>query len=104
MAIYLVQGNTGEYADYTEWCVCAFGDKEDADTFAEEANAWLREQGVHEDLDLIRDDADKIARTSPFDDGCLAYYTGTSYSVVEVPFTPGTSYFVREVPHTSKEA
>lgn len=72
---YIVQGSSGEYADYVEWPVRVFLDKGKAEAFREELQAWLREnvEGLRGGLRNERDPEG-------------SYDVETLYKVVPTPF------------------
>ena len=82
--VYVVMGYTGEYSDHEEWYVRAFMVKEKAETFAVECKRIYREA-------LVRIGEDKFPGFGknewrhPLDPGFTDSYTGTEYTVLEVP-------------------
>lgn len=79
--IFLVVGTCGEYSDRSEWDVCWFPTKEQAEAYAQkcrEADAGLGSDRY--DSDTVA--ASMIRRLDP---AWSTDYTGTQYSVVEVP-------------------
>ena len=80
--IYIVFGTTGEYSDRTEWPVAAYADKAQAETHVTLAESWERLNG----RDYSRLAYDRRSQlVNPYDPGYTRDYTGTSYSVGEVP-------------------
>lgn len=80
--MFVVMGTTGEYSDRKEWLVCAYENETLARTHAEEAQkaaARLTVQYGHYHRIELDDDAKKWDADMDFD------YTGTDYTVVEVP-------------------
>ncbi len=78
--VYLVVGSTGEYSDHTQWNVAAYTDKEQADLHAAAANEAVKgaEDMDWEERQLLKEQATLDAVMS-------ISYTGTEYSVEEVP-------------------
>lgn len=74
--IYLVVGDTGEYSDHTQWNVCYYTNRKDAEEHARKANVRAKE---------LRPDRWKPGRgANQYDPNMRLDYTGTSYGVEEV--------------------
>ena len=81
--IWVVQGNTGEYSDHSEWPVVAFSREEDAQA----ATAWLNEKAREFGFkDRSTWDTDWNTRKRledkmrEFDPDFKSDYTGTDYT------------------------
>jgi hypothetical protein len=78
--IYVVIGTTGEYSDRTEWTVVAYTDEKLAQTHAQLAKARADECALT--WDRFNTSANP---TNMWDEGMAIDYTGTDYTVAEVP-------------------
>lgn len=76
--LHVVQGTSGEYSDRREWIVCAYEDKAKAEAHAEAAKRWYQENDCHR----LRHGKDF---SNPFDPGMQLDYTGTDWTVYEIP-------------------
>ena len=91
---YIVGGDCGEYSDHNAWWVRVFLEKPSADALCERLNAWCRERR------LLTGDNGKCsaswdrAERPPEDPQFNTDYTGTRYSVVEVPLETAASFRV----------
>jgi hypothetical protein len=57
--IYLVQGNCGEYSDYSEWVVCAYRREDLAQQHAVRAKEWRQKNvGRHFDREKLKNPYD----------------------------------------------
>lgn len=72
--IYIVQGDTGEYSDYTSWFVCAYRDEAMAREHARLAQsaAPSGDAGGHE----------RAGAKNPYDSNMTVDYTGVEYCVI----------------------
>lgn len=77
--IWLVSGETGEYADLIEWNVCAFPNEEYAVQFQK-----LCQDGANVAKGLSGKDRENYSH--PHDPDFYMSYTGATYSVREVPY------------------
>lgn len=75
--IYVVMGSTGEYSDRTEWPVCAYSDKSEAQTHCQLATAYVNE---HNHGDWRYDNP-----ASPYDPNLRIYGYDIGYYVMDVP-------------------
>ena len=90
MKIYVVMGETGEYADYQEWIVHAYVDPTEAQKHADAAQqafcslvpGW--NPGENEGIPFQRY-LELGAFKNPYDPDGQLDYTGVRYGVVEVP-------------------
>lgn len=85
---YLVGGDTGEYSEHRSWYVRVFLVKAVADAFCEKLNAWCREKGCTESRGSIKESwesEDGKSEVPPDDPNFCVDYTGTMYSVAEIP-------------------
>lgn len=80
---YLVAGETGEYSDHRLWFVKVFTDKARADAFCERLNAWCVEMGCTESRGKLENEEPRPC--PPEDPDFSIDYTGTKYSVAEIP-------------------
>lgn len=78
MTIYIVTGSTGEYSDRTDWFVCGYRDKAQAEVHVTLAQEWSNEKFRDDDR---RCDWDEKC---PFDPNHQMQYTGTRYDVAEL--------------------
>jgi len=79
--IFLVVGTCGEYSDRSEWHVCWFPTKEQAKSYAQKCRDADTKLGPNRyDSNTVA--ASMIRRLDP---SWSTDYTGTQYSVVEVP-------------------
>jgi len=78
MNVFIVYGTTGEYSDRSEWAVCAYPKREDADKHADQAKLWDHKNG-REWASLPYDKREK----NPYDPEYTRDYTGTDYYVLE---------------------
>lgn len=76
--VYVVGGDCGEYSDHCSWYVRIFLHKSAAEAFCERLNAWCRERKA--DVGCTNRE-----EHPPEDPNFQTDYTGTEYSVVEVP-------------------
>lgn len=85
-SVHIVMGRTGEYGDANEWLVRAWGEKADADALAARLNSWCEEHKFAQSTPKLEawDGAERPTEDPKFS----CQYTGTSYSVTEVPFGP----------------
>lgn len=74
-------GATGEYADYSDWMVCAYTTKDAAEKHAQAAqNWWIENRDVWDSDDWWDKDVH-----NPYDSyGCRPDYTGTEYHAFEI--------------------
>lgn len=77
--IYVVFGVTGEYSDRSEWPVCWYESRPEAEAHAKAARRYALEIAASDDYDLRFKEG-----ANPFDPHMRIYYTGTDYSVAEV--------------------
>lgn len=83
---WVVVGMTGGYSDRTEWLVKAFLDKERAEAFISDADAWLLENKMSCLNEKSSDLADYEIRGEvkpPFDPDFRCDYTGSRYCLSE---------------------
>lgn len=79
--IHVVAGETGEYSDSTVWYVRAFTNKQRAEQFAEGLNQWCKDHACE-----MSDGSRYKGQDKPNDDPQFqSDYTGTQYSVIEIP-------------------
>ena len=77
---YLVGGDTGEYSDHCSWYVRICLDRATADALCERLNAWCKERGLAEEHSRWD------GKEHPPEDPSFRHnYTGTWYSVAEIP-------------------
>jgi hypothetical protein len=50
VTVYLVRGASGEYSDRSEWTVCAFNEKRQAERFVTQIETELRRIGTDRDI------------------------------------------------------
>ncbi len=89
MSLFVVVGTTGEYSDRSEWIVAAYWDQEKALEHAARARRRTAEiaasYGINY-LDLLKaKDTKDPAVTNVWDPNWSHDYTGTDYTVAEVP-------------------
>ena len=84
MKIYIVHGTTGEYSDRTEWIVCAYIKKEDAErhVLAAQAHCPNSEEAYKAYFNQFRDGG-RVMLTNPYDKKFHMDYTGTGYYLTE---------------------
>lgn len=81
--VYVLFGETGEYSDRQEWVVRAYANEDAANAERDKLNALAVGGGsgsTYDDRQVVR------MRLLPHDANASVEYTGTSYSVTEVPF------------------
>lgn len=78
-ATYIVHGKTDEYSDRCEWLVAAYSTKEQAEAHCKLAQEWV------DKLDYYDYENPLKAEHNPYDPGCSLDYTGTQYTVIELP-------------------
>jgi hypothetical protein len=83
--VFVVFGSTGEYSDHQYWTVAAYDDLNKANSHAEQANAWCFENEVSEDTYSYKNWEEREALENPWDENFTCDYTGTWYTVQEVP-------------------
>jgi hypothetical protein len=81
MKVHVLFGATGEYSDRSEWIVCAYTNKGDADADCAALNA--RAEGLLNLSWAERNEA-VAERLQPHDANAQSDYTGTWYAVEEV--------------------
>lgn len=82
-SVFLVRGETGEYSDQQQWTVRAFGTQEEADAFRMLCEEHLHRKPNERDFGT---EYDKWVASHPHDPQFAHDYTGTTYSVEQVPF------------------
>ena len=91
--IFVVVGTTGEYSDRSEWLVVAYWRESDARAHAEAAKKWYLENSADKHW------TEMGHSRNPYDPGMRCDYTGTDWTVTEVPFREGVEPFpVEEKP------
>ena len=85
---YLLAGETGEYSDHRTWYLRVFLDKASADALCAKLNAWCLEHGYDKDSNKHWEKKDHPIEDENFD----VDYTGTSYSVCEIPLDSANLY------------
>ena len=79
MKIYIVHGTTGEYSDRTEWIVCAYPSKVDA-----QAHVMCAQRHCPPEKEAYRSYVDGGERLkNPYDPHFRMDYTGTYYYLTE---------------------
>ena len=89
MNVYIVCGDTGEYSDHCAWYLKAFTGKAEADALCARLNAWCKERGY--DVKASEYNDQKPEEDPQF----RADYTGTAYSVMELPLEVAKDFNVR---------
>jgi len=79
-AVYIVMGTTGEYSDRSEWSVCAYPERAQAEEHVERASQYAR-------LALLNQQEQRpvLRETNPYDPDMKMDYTGTQYYVLKAP-------------------
>lgn len=97
MNAYIVAGDTGEYSDHRAWYVRVFLDKERADALAKELNDWCKAHNCLTDDDSNSDIQRywEIKDHPPEDPDFVVDYTGTRYSVCEVPYEASKEFNIK---------
>lgn len=84
--VYVVSGETGQYSGKCSWTVAGFLDKEQADTFCDRCNEWCKQLGFNTSQYIhLADYEDREAAKHPLDPNFKCDYTGTEYTVFEIP-------------------
>lgn len=83
---YVVFGSTGEYSDHMYWPVAVYAFKEHGEYHVMRANEWCFDNKVApKNIDEGEDRYYNLDLTNPWDDGFHVDYTGTEYSLQEIP-------------------
>lgn len=83
-SIWVLFGTTGEYSDRSEWVVRGYTSQEDAEADCAALNAIAKD--IRANSNRYSDRSDAVAeRLTPHDANASMDYTGTDYSVSEVP-------------------
>lgn len=77
--IYVVEGQTGEYADHRNWPVKAFKDKQKAKAFTDALNARAEALGISSTGCNWADSQKILPQMRELDSGVSIDYTGVSY-------------------------
>lgn len=83
MKIYIVEGQTGEYADSRNWPVKAFNSQRQAKNFTAKLNARAKALGVSERFDWSKRDV-VLPQMKELDPSVSIDYTGVSYNFYEL--------------------
>ena len=81
--IFLVEGQTGEYSDRTDWPVAAYESESEAAKHVAALDVWLRANGLHFDDDRYVN-CDKRRIKCSLDHNFSCDYTGTRYYIYGV--------------------
>lgn len=82
---WVVMGDTGEYSDHHSWYLKVFLHQEPADALCERLNAWCREKGCSTSGLPWEQRHGEKQMLPPEDPNFQNDYTGTMYSVMELP-------------------
>jgi hypothetical protein len=83
-AVWVVEGETGEYADEGKWQLLAYLTKEDADAHA--ARALMRSQELYAEADAVDSyPSRESCLKNEWDPGMRADYNGTQYRCYRIP-------------------
>jgi hypothetical protein len=86
--VWLVEGGCGEYSDRRSWTVAAYLEKAQANACCDRLNKWCKDNKCDRDYPPDWSDMEwdqQQAFRPPEDPRFKADYTGTRYSVYEVP-------------------
>jgi hypothetical protein len=86
MKIYIVVGETGEYDSHAEWMVKASLNKEEAEAYAKDCNAWFKDNQKEAQKQSGRSKPNKDDVVNKLDPSFFVHYWygDADYSVEEV--------------------
>jgi hypothetical protein len=90
--LYVVVGETGEYADSRNWNVVGYTDKNLAEQHAKLANDLMQEGRPQH---LSHADRSEFLKSFPYDnEPSVDTLTGTTYSVAEIPLVAHVDEYI----------
>jgi hypothetical protein len=89
--VYIVEGQTGEYSDHTEWSVAAYEFEPDAQEHVKLAEDWARSEQVLDGKDNLCDMSysDRLELKNPYDPDMRVDYTGVRYHYYSIRLYTG---------------